>query len=679
MKTNKKPVSKKKPTPRAAKRPSARSARSAKAAGPDVAKMQAELDRFRAVTSSTTRALMMVDRNLVVTYVNEATMNLFRQHDQVFRENFRGFDPQNIVGTCIDVFHKNPAHQRAILADPSKLPHSAEIKVGELRFRLNVAAIVDSSGQLVGNTLEWADITELRKKELEVTRLGAAVEGMTTNLMMADADGRITYMNPAVAAMLTHHEEALRKVLPKFSVKTLVGTSIDDFHRNPAHQRAILSDPKKLPYRAQIKVAGLEFGLNATAIIDPQGKLIGNCVEWTDMTEQMDAQRQIEGLIAEAAQGRLEKRVETSRYNGFMKGLGDKINHMLETFVAPMRASITTMDALAHGDLTEEMAGEYQGEFKRLQDAVNGTTQSLRKMVGEIRTSSASIDSSATELSKGNSDLSQRTQEQAASLEETAASLEELASAVSQNTDNARHANQLAAGARQQAEKGGEVVSKAISAMQAISSSSKKISDIIGVIDEIAFQTNLLALNAAVEAARAGEQGRGFAVVAAEVRNLAQRSAAAAKEIKQLIEDSVEKVDEGGRLVNDSGATLQEIVASSKKVSDIIAEIASASEEQNTGIGQVNQAVSQMDSVTQQNAALVEEAAAAAESMNEQARQLIELIRIFRTNEEDEVKAAPPAPEKRSAPAKKPAPAPAGKPVQRAKPKAEEDGNWVDF
>ncbi len=676
MKTNKKPLSKKKSPPRAAQR---KRPRTAKLAGPDVAAMRAELDRFRAVTSTTTRALMMVDRNLIVTYVNEATMALFRQHDHVFREAFRGFDPQNILGTCIDVFHRNPAHQRALMADPSKLPHAAEIKVGELRFRLNVGAIIDGAGQLVGNTLEWADVTELRKKELEVTRLSAAVEGMTTNLMMADADGRITFMNPAVTAMLAQHEEALKKVLPKFSVKSLIGTSIDDFHRNPAHQRAILSDPKKLPFRAQIKVAGLEFGLNATAILDPQGKLIGNCVEWTDMTEQMDAQRQIEGLISEAAQGRLEKRVETSRYNGFMKGLGDKINHMLETFVAPMRASITTMDALAHGDLTEQMSGEYLGEFKRLQDAVNGTTESLRKMVGEIRTSSASIDSSATELSKGNSDLSQRTQEQAASLEETAASLEELASAVSQNTDNARHANQLAAGARQQAEKGGEVVSKAISAMQAISSSSKKISDIIGVIDEIAFQTNLLALNAAVEAARAGEQGRGFAVVAAEVRNLAQRSAAAAKEIKQLIEDSVEKVDEGGRLVNDSGATLQEIVASSKKVSDIIAEIASASEEQNTGIGQVNQAVSQMDSVTQQNAALVEEAAAAAESMNEQARQLIELIRIFRTNEEDEVKTAPPAAERRPAPVKKPAPAPVGKPVQRSKPKAEEDGNWVDF
>ena len=248
--------------------------------------------------------------------------------------------------------------------------------------------------------------------------------------------------------------------------------------------------------------------------------------------------------------------------------------------------------------------------------------------------------SAAGQLSQGNDDLSQRTQEQAAALEQTAASMEEMTATVKQNADNARSANQLANGARAQADRGGTVVSEAVQAMQEINESSRKIADIISVIDEIAFQTNLLALNAAVEAARAGEQGRGFAVVATEVRTLAQRSASAAKEIKELIGDSVEKVRTGSELVDSSGKVLAEIVDSVKKVSDIVAEISAASEEQSTGIDQVNNAVTQMDETTQQNAALVEEAAAASKAMQQQAQQLIAQISFFSSSSSSGV--APP-------------------------------------
>ena len=390
-------------------------------------------------------------------------------------------------------------------------------------------------------------------------------------------------------------------------------------------------------------MADLEFEVNATAILDHNGNYMGNMVEWKDITEQKDAERQVQRLIDAATCGNLDERVEVSTYQGFMKGLGEGINSLLDALVKPLRASSDVIQALAEGDLTNSVSGDFQGEFAALQGAVNTSVENLQGMVGKIRESTGNITNSASEIAQGNADLSQRTEEQASSLEETASSMEEMTSTVKQNADNAREANQLAAGAREQAEKGGKVVGQAVSAMGEINSASKKIADIIGVIDEIAFQTNLLALNAAVEAARAGEQGRGFAVVAAEVRNLAQRSAAAAKEIKALIKDSVDKVGEGTKLVDMSGQTLEEIVTSVKKVSDIVAEIAAASQEQSSGIEQVNKAVMQLDQVTQQNAALVEEAAAASEAMDGQARDLRELMKFFKTGDDADIQASAPS------------------------------------
>jgi methyl-accepting chemotaxis protein len=292
------------------------------------------------------------------------------------------------------------------------------------------------------------------------------------------------------------------------------------------------------------------------------------------------------------------------------------------------------IDALANGDLTATMTGEYRGEFAELRDQLNASMSTLATMVSQIGQAADTINSGARDISEGNSNLNTRTQEQSSALEETASSLEELTATVKQNANNANQANQLASGAQVAAENGGQVVSAAVAAMTAITEASKKVADIIGVIEQIAFQTNMLALNAAVEAARAGDQGRGFAVVAAEVRTLAQRSASAAKEIKALIQDSQEKVEQGAKLVNRSGETLSEIVASVKKVSDIIGEIDAASEQQASGIDQINSAVAQMDKNTQQNAAMVEQASAAAESMTEQARTMSELVRFFKVSAE---------------------------------------------
>ena len=351
-----------------------------------------------------------------------------------------------------------------------------------------------------------------------------------------------------------------------------------------------------------------------------------------DITEEKRAERELQGLIDAAAVGQLDNRLNPAEYQGFLANIATGVNNMIDAFVEPMREVTEVMTAIASGDLNQRMSSHYQGEFETLANAVNASETTLTDIVKKIRDACDNMTRSAGEIAQGNVDLSQRTEEQAANLEETAASMEELTSTVQQNADNAKQANQLAAGARDEAAKGGDVVSEAVTAMNAINDSSKEIADIISVIEEIAFQTNLLALNAAVEAARAGEQGRGFAVVASEVRNLAQRSSSAAKDITGLIKDSVSKVEHGSKLVNASGETLSEIVDSVRKVSDIIAEITTASEEQAAGIAEVGAAVQQMDQVTQSNAAMVEESAAASENMEEETRNLRELVSYFKIN-----------------------------------------------
>ncbi|SCK60287.1 methyl-accepting chemotaxis protein [Variovorax sp. HW608] len=353
----------------------------------------------------------------------------------------------------------------------------------------------------------------------------------------------------------------------------------------------------------------------------------------------------------------------------------------------PLSEAVKVAQSVAAGDLTSRIDAQTTDETGMLLAALKQMNDSLVRIVGEVRTGTDTIATASSQIASGNQDLSSRTEEQASSLEETAASMEELTSTVKQNADNARQANQLAVSASEVAVRGGGVVNQVVDTMGSINASSRKIVDIIGVIDGIAFQTNILALNAAVEAARAGEQGRGFAVVASEVRNLAQRSAAAAKEIKTLIGDSVEKVEEGSRQVAEAGRTMDEIVGSVKRVTDIMSEITAASQEQTSGIEQVNQAITQMDQVTQQNAALVEEAAAAAGSLQEQAASLVKSVSIFRLGSDSEAVHAIAQAQAKSAPAASPRAAksaPTAKPASAAaRPQAvartEPSGDWTEF
>ncbi|MET0389391.1 MAG: methyl-accepting chemotaxis protein [Polyangiales bacterium] len=649
----------------------------------------------RVALDGTTVAVMTVDRDLVITYANRATRELMQKYAPEFRGAFPRFDPTQLLGTCIDVFHKQPEHQRRLLSDRHHAPITADIRVGKLTFQIHVRPMIDARGEHTGSSLEWHEVTQIRARELEVSRLQCAIMAVTTPIMMIDRDLVITYVNEATRKLLAQREAEIRKALPSFQAATIVGTCIDDFHKHPAHQRRMLGDPANLPHRGDIRVGGLVFAITVTAIVDAAGKYAGCTLEWLDVTEERDAQSQIQTLLTAAAEGRLNERMSTGRYAGFMKTVGDGINGLMDRIVAPIAEARRAVGALAKGDLSATMSGDYKGEFGALRDQLNLSVGTLARLVTQITQATELIHSAASDISSGNSDLNTRTQEQSSALEETASSLEELTATVKQNANNANQANQLSAGARDAAEKGGQVVGQAVAAMSAITESSRKVADIIGVIEQISFQTNMLALNAAVEAARAGDQGRGFAVVAAEVRTLAQRSASAAKEIKLLIQDSQEKVEQGAKLVNRSGVTLSEIVSSVKKVNDIIGEIDAASEQQASGIDQINSAVAQMDKNTQQNAALVEEATAATESLSEQARSLAELVRYFRGADSDNRSAheADASPSPRTKPARPRAPAQvkprpvslergAAQPMlsaRRQPPRAAEDSEWTEF
>jgi len=396
---------------------------------------------------------------------------------------------------------------------------------------------------------------------------------------------------------------------------------------------------------------------------------------------------EIQQIVEASVQGDFSKKIDMSGKSGFTKTLSELLNRLAAVTDDGLNDVLRVANALAKGDLTQNISKDYPGTFGEVKAGINSTVENLKQLVGEIKDATDTIHTASKEIAAGNTDLSQRTEEQASSLEETASSMEELTSTVKQNAENARQANQLALGASDVAGKGGAVVSQVVTTMDSINESSRKIVDIISVIDGIAFQTNILALNAAVEAARAGEQGRGFAVVAGEVRNLAQRSAAAAKEIKTLIGDSVEKVEGGSKLVAQAGQTMEEIVTSIKRVTDIMSEITAASQEQSQGIEQVNTAITQMDEVTQQNAALVEEAAAAAESLEDQAQSLLVSVGTFKVDKgsanvavvrREAVPAHPAAaPRKGTSAPKAPIKAPAGKP--KTKSQSDDDGEWEEF
>jgi methyl-accepting chemotaxis protein len=442
---------------------------------------------------------------------------------------------------------------------------------------LVLRALDDMQGKL------RTQIENERLMAAENARVRQALDKVSTSVVLADAQHRIIYLNDTAGATFGRNEHEIRASLPGFEVQKLRGASLEALSPDPSGERREL-DTLASSRAAERQLGACIFRTVTNPVLDEDGTRLGTVMEWTDRTQEIAVEKEMQGMLSAVVAGDLVSRIDLAGKSGFFEGMSRGVNQLADN---------------------------------------------MAEVVSRVKGVAAEVHRGADEISAGNANLSQRTEEQSSSLEETASSMEEMTTTVKQNADNAAQANQLALAARDQAEKGGTVVSHAVAAMSGINESSKKIADIIGVIDDIAFQTNLLALNAAVEAARAGEQGRGFAVVASEVRSLAGRSATAAKEIKELIQDSVRKVEDGSVLVTQSGQTLEKIVASVKKVSDIVAEIAAASREQSSGIEQVNRAVMQMDELTQQNAALVEEATAASQAMAEQVRGLNEMLARF--------------------------------------------------
>ena len=462
----------------------------------------------------------------------------------------------------------------------------------------------------------------------ENLKIRQALDVSTTAVMIADSDHVIRYLNKSMRAMLVKQQAVLRERWPDFDVDKLEGSSIHQFHTNPDRIRGLLDQLRSM-HRGHVTIGHVHFSQLITPLFNAQGQT-GFIVEWTDRTEELALQRQVAGIIEAAARGELDQRIEADGEIEFLKTLAEGINHLLGILSGSLGEVRQMFAAMADGQLDARMDGDYQGVFAQIRDDANTTAGRLAGIVSQIKASTSTLDGVAAEIVAGNEDLSSRTEQQAANLEETAASMDELTTTVQRNAEHAGQANQLANDAAEVARQGGERVQGVVRTMGGIEQSSRRIADIITVIDGIAFQTNILALNAAVEAARAGDQGRGFAVVAGEVRILAQRSATAAKEIKELIEESVGRVDEGAREIGQATRTIEQVVNRVEQVTELMGQIAAASREQSEGIAQVSQTISQMDQATQRNAAMVEEATASARVMQQHVKGLRQAVSVFK-------------------------------------------------
>ena len=670
-----------------------------------------EATRIKTALDCVTTNVMVADKDFNIIYLNPAVQQMFAEAADDLRERLPRFDANKLLGQNIDVFHADPSHQRRLLERLDKT-YESQVSVAGRTFRIIANPVIDEHGERLGFAVEWADLTaELKAAEeeqrrlenerqhaMENLRIRTALDNVGSSVMVADQDYNIIYLNKTLEKMFKDAEGELRQVLPNFNADRLIGENMDVFHKDVHHQRRLL-DHATSTVSSEVEVAGLTLRIVANPVTDEHGERLGTVVEWANRTEEVAVEKEIDGLVAAARKGELSQRIPLQGKQGFFQQLAIGMNDLVEVIENVFGDIGQAMGRMAEGDLTQPITRDYAGTFGKVKGDVNATIGNIEKIVQDLRESADAISIGSEEITSGNTNLSSRTEQQASSLEETAASMEQLTSTVRNNADNAQQANQVASNASQLATRGGQVVGRAVEAMGEINSSSNRIAEIIGVIDEIAFQTNLLALNASVEAARAGEQGRGFAVVATEVRNLASRSAEAAKEIKELIQDSVGKVKAGTELVNESGETLEEIVLGVKKVGDIIAEIAAASAEQSAGIDQINQAVTSMDEVTQQNAALAEQTSAASASMSEKAREMDRLVSFFKVTggasaarssmnpgASTPAPAARPAAAAARAPAAAPAPAPKAAVKPAAAPAAQsipapalDDDEWEEF
>jgi methyl-accepting chemotaxis protein len=597
-------------------------------------------------------AMMMVDRDLVIQHINSSTVSLFKEKREAFQAIFRNFDPEAMVGRCIDDFHKDPGRIRRILDDPANLPYSADISLGKMKINLAIGAVYDREGHYVGCSLEWTDVTTQR---IHASIMDAFDRNQ--GVVEFDLDGTVSAANACFASALGHRPDAL---IGKSYASLLADASRERHSEGFWHE---LSGGENWTGQVVHRDSnGDEVWMQSvfTPVLDGHGKVFKVVATCSDVTEEETRKR--DEALRQKKRDRDQRQVVLRLASGLQRlSEGDftvaieesfpeeyeKLRTDFNTSVSKLHDSeqekkrqtaeqesvvktlAAAMQALRQGSLECAIEDEFPPAYESVRGDFNAAVAALRGVVEAIIEATNGIRTGSTEIANAADALSNRTENQAASLEETAAALDQITATVKQTAEGAQHANTAALEARSSAETSGEVVSAAVDAMDRIASSSKQVTQIIGVIDDIAFQTNLLALNAGVEAARAGDAGRGFAVVAHEVRGLAQRSAEAAKEIKDLISISTKEVSDGVDLVGRAGEALLKIVEQVGGVCSVMDEISASAKEQSLSLSEVNQAMNRMDQVTQENASMVEESTGASHALAEASRALLTKVSHF--------------------------------------------------
>jgi len=596
--------------------------------------------QIKTALDSVNASVMMADSDLNIIYMNEAAQKMMKDAEPELQQLIKGFSADDLVGTNIDEFHKNPSHQRGLLGG-LKDTYEATLDLETLQFNIIANPVFTEDGTRAGTVVEWENRTALvaaEKAEAELaaktaaeaaenSRIKIALDNVSSNVMLADPDLNIIYMNNSVLTMMKDAEADLKQSIPSFDADNLIGANIDSFHKNPGHQRALL-EGLKTTYKSTIEVSGLTFTVIANPVFGNDGERLGTVVEWDNLTAEVAVENEISGIVSAAAAGDFNERISMDDKSGFFERLAEGVNEILETSEVGLTDISRVIQALAKGDLTETITADYRGLFGQLKDDINDTMGRLSSVMVDVKSNSSSIASASEQVSGTAESLSQGASEQAASVEETSASIEQMGASINQNSENSRTTDGIATESSNAAKEGGESVLETVQAM-------KDIAEKISIIEDIAYQTNMLALNAAIEAARAGEHGKGFAVVAAEVRKLAERSQVAASEISDLTGDSVKVAEKAGGL-------LEKMVPDIARTAELVQEITAASEEQAGGVGQITGAMQQLDQVTQQNAAASEELAATSQEMRTQSQSLLEIISFFRLSDQGApVKAAP--------------------------------------